>query len=617
MALPLVPTDTQSGQERQHRTQIATATNELIRLRQPNEKTAAEAGAGVDPVDFRFPPFDVRRYNAKGDGTTDDRAAFVTADSVGKAYVEKGTYRIASNLTITNQVTFEPGAVLKPDSGVTITLSTPFAATTEQIFDLSAGGTVVLPPGTCLVYAEWWGARGDGVKTDNNVPINQAAAALSLAGSSGPYGGEVTLLRGTYLISNTISLNDEVGLVGQGKFFTNIRAASGAFGSNTYMIHIVNGTSSLFNSPLKNLRINAANDGNILACVYAPAWQQKSGAHNVYIENFKNYGILIDNNYGGSAQLTLSQVEVFQSVDAFAGSRAIKIDATTFSVGWLTVNFKEIQCGSEVAPITFTAGIAAAATSATLSANWGHTTGAWWVTFSNGESRAVTLTSGATTATWTGGLAGAVTASASGVNPNVVSIDLNGRVIGNVDDVHFEQTQIGVILNNAANIIGDGLKSDGSGTVPKLVQCSGAWTGQINMRGMKRAGSLNYIVDNSRGPYPLANVEPFDGVTIWPPSPAKAFAAASFSAGGSTPSVSFGTGFSPDSRVGTGQYRINLSTAASSSGSYYVLPVSMDSAAPDIAIVRNSASQFDVFTYSAAGVATDCGNFALQAFHIQ
>lgn len=68
------------------------------------------------------------------------------------------------------------------------------------------------------------------------------------------------------------------------------------------------------------------------------------------------------------------------------------------------------------ATITFTAGLAGGATSGTLTANWAHATGPWPTTFSNGDVRYVTYTSGATTATWTGGLSSAVTATATHVN---------------------------------------------------------------------------------------------------------------------------------------------------------------------------------------------------------
>lgn len=59
---------------------------------------------------------------------------------------------------------------------------------------------------------------------------------------------------------------------------------------------------------------------------------------------------------------------------------------------------------------TFTAVVASGAVSATLSGAWGLPTGSYMVTFSNGEQRSVTLTSAATTATWSSALTSAATA---------------------------------------------------------------------------------------------------------------------------------------------------------------------------------------------------------------
>ena len=61
---------------------------------------------------------DVRDFGAVGDGTTDDRAAFAAADAAAdgrEILVPAGTFRIDSNLTLTNPVRFE-GTLSMPDS---------------------------------------------------------------------------------------------------------------------------------------------------------------------------------------------------------------------------------------------------------------------------------------------------------------------------------------------------------------------------------------------------------------------------------------------------------------------------------------------------------------------
>lgn len=62
-------------------------------------------------------------------------------------------------------------------------------------------------------------------------------------------------------------------------------------------------------------------------------------------------------------------------------------------------------------PLTFTA--APTGTSATLSSNWTGSTGSYYVVFSDFESRSVTLTNAATTATWSTSLTGTPTAAAT------------------------------------------------------------------------------------------------------------------------------------------------------------------------------------------------------------
>jgi hypothetical protein len=54
MALPRVPTE--SSNEKQHRTVIATTVNELAKTRPPFDQTAAEAAAGVTPLNYEYPP---------------------------------------------------------------------------------------------------------------------------------------------------------------------------------------------------------------------------------------------------------------------------------------------------------------------------------------------------------------------------------------------------------------------------------------------------------------------------------------------------------------------------------------------------------------------------------
>lgn len=129
-------------------------------------------------------------YSAYRDGSTNDRAVLAAANTAAVAagkplLLLPGTHLVGSGLTFTARAAFRRGAVIKPANGVTVTmLGGVDAPLLEQIFDLSAGGKVVVKR-NAEIYPEWWGAVGeDDEGVDDEAAVNAAWAAASAAYSA-------------------------------------------------------------------------------------------------------------------------------------------------------------------------------------------------------------------------------------------------------------------------------------------------------------------------------------------------------------------------------------------------------------------------------------------------
>lgn len=120
-----------------------------------------------------------------GNGSTNDRTAIDAADTVAVAAglpvrFKKGTYRVSSNLTIDSTVIMNPGAVLKPDNGVTVTLAGGISGDCRtQMFDHSAGGLVV--PRLTDYHPAWWGPVGT---ADDSQAWQDMADAIAAHGTA-------------------------------------------------------------------------------------------------------------------------------------------------------------------------------------------------------------------------------------------------------------------------------------------------------------------------------------------------------------------------------------------------------------------------------------------------
>lgn len=791
-------------------------------------RTAAEITAGVTPTNYAYettPLTVLLRYGGDPTGIADSRSAFNTASLVGQPFtVPPGTYLVNSNVTITPNIVFQPGAILKPANLVTITLTGTFQAGEYQIFDYSLGGFVALNNTMTIVRATWWGAQAyPSAKVNNEVPFNQAWMSL-LPVVSGY--GNIMIPRGFWYKSGSSYHSSNISFIGEGSLSSSVFANAATWpsgtdnGSNLFRsqhadpvfftvapiagattgtinpgyggatntapvvpanlaivffqrngaaceihriasIHngdvtitwagglaadcafyaVVLSEVAIFGNRLEHLRLNGGNlaGGNLPRLVYAPAWQQQSGAYDLYFDGYNGDGIFIDQGYGGAATIRMRQLEFAPQGNNVPGSAGIRISLPNYSVGYYGVDLEEVHApGSGLTvtfanpiaqPLTFTAPPAAAATSATLNAVWTGTTGAYLVFFvetagSVNEVRSVTLTNGATTATWTGGLAancnaltqasnnaaaavvlaapwanangvwlvqfiedgtgggvagnprprmvtltnGASTATwqgdllhtsnaaGTGITPNCSLVSANGNIILNCDDVHTEATQNGFTLDGNAIVTGSNLTCGGTANIGQFFHCNTTWTGYIKASGVVPANVLALIFPDSSRFYAQCGFLPPDGELVWPPVPTRPIAAACVT-GSAAPVLSNNSNMLSVTHIGTGQQRLTVGPALWNAATLYypgnsvqiagsfayiciasninksppnvtywtqsqdgpstidIAATSGDSAAPMISYGKNSGFNFDVFTKTGANVAADAAEFTVKVYH--
>ena len=154
--------------------------------------------ATPDAFNKRFPSSYVvpnSDYSVTGNGTTDDRTGLNTlanttiASDGGTITFLPATFLINSALTFPTNVSLvaQHGVRLKPASGVALTFNGPIIAGEYQIFDLSAGGSVVFGGGQ-TVNAAWFGtsnlqADATATRTALNYLFASVRASVTDAGS--------------------------------------------------------------------------------------------------------------------------------------------------------------------------------------------------------------------------------------------------------------------------------------------------------------------------------------------------------------------------------------------------------------------------------------------------
>lgn len=164
--------------------------------------------------------------------------------------------------------------------------------------------------------------------SDMTSAVNTAISVASQALTGNAVGAVVNLLTAVYLLSSEVTLPNDVRFLGQNKAGSILRA-SGSWNSGTspYMLHAVNGVSSMFDSLLESMTVDCNNIAG-LSGILSDAWQENSGPRRCLIFNFRNVGIRFQNGFGGAAYATVSDAEIFSSTSgATAGIRVEQISS--------------------------------------------------------------------------------------------------------------------------------------------------------------------------------------------------------------------------------------------------------------------------------------------------
>jgi hypothetical protein len=148
--------------------------------------TAGTALAGPGQAEVAQSPrpgeASVTAFGARGDGQTDDTAAFsAAAAGAAPVVVPRGLYALKGSVTFTAPVSLEPGALLRAGSAAVLDFRAGVNAGLYTIFELSGDARVVF--GSSAVshgYPEWWGAVPGTPTLDCAPAINACIAACPI-----------------------------------------------------------------------------------------------------------------------------------------------------------------------------------------------------------------------------------------------------------------------------------------------------------------------------------------------------------------------------------------------------------------------------------------------------
>lgn len=362
-------------------------------------RTAAEIAASVTPSNLVFPTTDLLtplRYGAAGDGVTDDTVALQRWLSVlGQSsdrlvgYLPASTYKFSSNLTVPANVTImganNQTSILKPTNAVTQALTTANGVKLKSLMI-------------------------DGINTTN-------ATGLVL----GPVGPDYNEIRDVW-VQNFVGsgANNGIGILVQ-NVVSLLALRMFAVGCNVGMKVLSTTPASLPTTCLFDscrFRTSVSNAGSVVNATGIGAWVASG-----QLVTFRD---------------CIFEVNTAQGLFVQAAGGGIVTDLSVQDC-WFEDNWHGYTTSSA---LTFTASVGGAS-SGTLNASWTGPTGPYTVTFSDNEVRQVTLTNGATTATWSPALsAGTITTA----TVNVYSLHVDGTTGSGANvtlsGLHFTQGSV-------------------------------------------------------------------------------------------------------------------------------------------------------------------------------
>lgn len=190
---------------------------------------------------------------AQGDGIFNNSAIFAGMNAMVKYLIPAGVYYVTQNTTISNapSIQFAPGAIIKPASGIKLTINAHIVDTMHQIFDVSAGGLIGGLRKNDFVRPEWFGAKGDydlasDTGTNDSIAFQatvdtierEILPCLKLSGSRYLFGATVIIRKGGWTLKGVNGVSRPSSTTLLNAFITGVSGLDCLFdyGNNTSVI---------------------------------------------------------------------------------------------------------------------------------------------------------------------------------------------------------------------------------------------------------------------------------------------------------------------------------------------------------------------------------------------